>query len=252
MLQMNTFSIAARCERTGMLGVAVSTAVPAVGGICSFIKNGTGAIATQSWVNPYLGIDGVKLLETGLSAQDVLDRLIADDPGRADRQLGIVDAKGRPAAYTGASCVDWAGHIVGPGFAVQGNMLLGKATIDAMAAAAVAARDLDLPERLMRVLEAGQAAGGDKRGKQSAALKVFYKEEFPYFDVRVDEHTNPVAELRRVFEVAKLQLLPFTIGMPSRKDPLGKVPGSVLEMLLKSPSERPCCRDPKLAGNRDH
>ena len=106
MIELNTFSVAARCPRTGMLGVAVSTAVPAVGGICTFIKEGVGAIATQSWVNLYLGIDGLKLLEEGMSAPQALERLIADDPGRADRQIGIVDKQGRAAAYTGASCVD--------------------------------------------------------------------------------------------------------------------------------------------------
>ena len=135
MFQLNTFSIAARCPRTGMMGVAVSTAVPAVGGICSYIKEGVGAIATQSWVNPYLGIDGLKLLEQGLSAEETLTKLLAEDPGRDDRQMGIVDAQGRVAAHTGASCVTYAGHILGDGFTVQGNMLVGAETINAMAAA---------------------------------------------------------------------------------------------------------------------
>jgi len=239
MIQLNTFSVSARCPRTGMLGVAVSTAVPAVGGICSFIRPGIGAIATQSWVNPYLGIDGLKLLESGMSAQEALDKLIAEDPGRADRQLGIVDAQGRSAAHTGESCVGWAGHIAESGFSVQGNMLVGAATIEKMAEAARKGEALDLPERLMAVLEAGQAAGGDKRGKQSAALKVFNVEEFPWFDIRVDEHRNPVAELRRIFEIASKQLLPFIKGMPSRHDPLGGIPAAVTEMLMTPPPYRP-------------
>lgn len=238
-IELNTFSVSARCARTGMLGVAVSTAVPAVGGICSFVKPGVGAIATQSWVNPYLGIDGLKLLESGLSAEAALDKLIAEDPGRADRQLGIVDAHGGAAAYTGASCVDWAGHVTGEGFSVQGNMLVSAATVDRMAAAMQGSAALSLPERLMLVLEAGQAAGGDKRGKQSAALKVFDVEEFPYFDIRVDEHRNPVAELRRIFEIASKQLLPFTMGMPSRKDPIGNIPAEVTDMLMTPPAYRP-------------
>ncbi|TDE34931.1 DUF1028 domain-containing protein [Antarcticimicrobium sediminis] len=239
MFQFNTFSIAARCPRTGMLGVAVSTAVPAVGGLCSYIKEGVGAIATQSWVNPYLGIDGLKLLEEGLSAQDTLTRLLADDTGRDDRQIGIVDGQGRTAVHTGASCVDWAGHIVGDGFTVQGNMLIGAATIEAMAAAAKASEAFDLPERLMLVLEAGQAAGGDKRGKQSAALKVFNREAYPWLDVRVDEHRNPVAELRRIFEIAKHQLLTFTKGMPTRANPLAELPSGVTSMLMTPPPYRP-------------
>src|SRR5512144_3242202 len=115
MLELNTFSIAARCERTGMLGVAVSTAVPGV-------APGVGAVSTQSWVNPYLGIDGVALMAKGLGAKAALKQLIEEDPGRDVRQLGIVDKSGQSAAYTGKSCVPWAGHIIGKNFAVQGNM----------------------------------------------------------------------------------------------------------------------------------
>ncbi|MDB5525055.1 MAG: hypothetical protein JWM58_2818 [Rhizobium sp.] len=234
-----TFSISARCPRTGMLGVAVSTAVPAVGSICPFIKPGAGAISTQSWVNPYLGIDGLVLLEEGVGAQDTLDRLLAEDPGRDVRQIGIVDSKGDAAAFTGSACVDWAGHIIGEGFSVQGNMLVSAATIDKMALAAERSVPLSLPERLMLVLEAGQAAGGDKRGRQSAALKVYNIEEFPWLDLRVDEHRNPVGELRRVFEIALKQLLPFVEGMPSRRDPLGGIPPEVTEMIMTPPPYRP-------------
>lgn len=239
MIELNTFSIAARCPRTGMLGVAVSTAVPAVGGICSYIKEGVGAIATQSWVNPYLGIDGLKLLGRGLSAEQTLTQLLADDPGRDARQIGIVDAKGCVAAHSGESCVDWAGHVLGDGFTVQGNMLVGAETIRAMATAAKSSEAFDLTERLMLVLEAGQAAGGDKRGKQSAALKVFNHEAYPWLDVRVDEHRNPVAELRRIFEIAKHQLLTFTKGMPTRSNPLAALPDEVTAMLLTPPPYRP-------------
>ena len=239
MFQLNTFSIAARCPRTGMLGVAVSTAVPAVGGICSYIKEGVGTIATQSWVNPYLGIDGLKLLEQGISAEETLTKLLADDPGRDDRQVGIVDAWGGVAAHTGTSCVTHAGHILGNGFTVQGNMLVGAETINAMADAAKASEASDLTERLMLVLEAGQAAGGDKRGKQSAALKVFNREAYPWLDIRVDEHRNPVSELRRIFEIAKHQLLTFTKGMPTRENPLASLPSEVTTMLLTPPRYRP-------------
>ena len=239
MIELNTFSIAARCPRTGMLGVAVSTAVPGVGGICPFVREGVGAIATQSWVNPYLGLDGLALLGRGLSARQALDRLLADDPGRALRQVGIVDAQGRAAAHTGADCVGWAGHRTGEGWAVQGNMLVGPATIERMAEAAQATLPLDLPERLMIALEAGQAAGGDKRGKQSAALKVFHEEQYPWLDLRVDEHRNPVAELRRVYEIAKRQVLPFVAGMPSRQDPLRGLPEEVTAMLMTPPPYRP-------------
>ncbi len=239
MLELNTFSIAARCARTGMLGVAVSTAVPGVGGICPFIRPGVGAVSTQSWVNPYLGIDGVAAMAEGLGARAALKKVTGADPGRKVRQLGMVDAKGGSAAWTGSDCVPWCGHITGKNFAVQGNMLVGEPTIVAMAEAFEGAAAMALHERLLVVLEAGQAAGGDKRGRQSAALKVYYKEEYPYLDLRVDEHRHPVAELRRVFEVARHQLLPFVDGMPTRRNPLGQLPEHVAETLLTPPPFRP-------------
>lgn len=239
MLEVNTFSISARCTRTGMLGVAVSTAVPGVGGICPFVEPHIGAVSTQSWVNPYLGIDGLALLRTGKSAEQVVKQLIADDPGRDVRQLGIVDAKGVSASWSGKDCTAWFGHRTGPNYAVQGNMLVGEATISAMEAAFTGSEALGLPERLMIVLEAGQKAGGDKRGRQSAALLVYKTEAYPYLSLRVDEHAHPVAELRRVFEVARQQLLPFVDGMPSRSDPIGGLPKAVSDMLMTPPPFRP-------------
>jgi uncharacterized Ntn-hydrolase superfamily protein len=239
MMELNTFSIAARCSRTGMLGVAVSTAVPAVGSLCPFVQAGVGAIATQSWVNCYLGIDGLPLLAQGLSAQETLDTLLAADEGRAVRQLGIVDRDGRSAAWTGDACTDWCGHLTGPDYAVQGNMLVGAETIQAMEAAFLRSEAFDLPERLMIVLEAAQAAGGDKRGKQSASLKVYWQEAYPWLDLRVDEHRHPVPELRRVFEVARQQLVPFLSGLPSRTNVMGSLPKSVTEMIMTPPPYRP-------------
>jgi len=239
MLQLSTFSIAARCRRTGMFGVAVSTAVPGVGSLCPFARAGVGAIATQSWVNPYLGIDGLRLLEEGLSAGQALDKLLASDPGRDVRQVGLVDRHGESAAWSGPDCVPWFGHITGADFAAQGNMLVGEATVQAMAEAFQRAERLDLPERLLVTLEAGQAAGGDKRGRQSAALRVMHTEEYPYCELRVDEHPDPVAELRRVFEVARRQLLPFVGGLPTRRNPLGSIGQDVQDMLLTPPPFRP-------------
>lgn len=239
MLELCTFSISARCPRTGMLGVAVSTAVPAVGGICPFVEAGVGAISTQAWVNPYLGMDGLKLLREGSTAAEAITLLMRDDPGRDVRQLGIVDAAGRSAAWSGQACTSWAGHITGPDYSVQGNMLVGGSTVRAMVDAFIESSSLSLPERLMAVLEAGEKAGGDKRGRQSAAILVHKTESYPYLSLRVDEHAYPVAELRRVFEIARLQLLPFVDGMPSREDPLGELPAEVMEMLLSEPPYRP-------------
>ncbi len=233
-----TFSIAARCPETGMLGVAVSTAVPAVGAICCFGAPGVGAIATQSWVNPYLGIDGVELLKQGMGADEVVERLISKDPGRDVRQLGIVDAKGNSASYSGTQCTSWFGHRTGLGYTIQGNMLVGAATLQAMEGRFTSTEGADFPERLVSSLEAGQAAGGDKRGRQSAAVKIWNTEEYPFLDLRVDEHAEPVDELRRVFEVARRQLLPFVKMMPTRQDPVGGHDAEVEKFILLSPQER--------------
>ena len=239
MIQLATFSIAARCPRTGMLGVAVSTAVPAVGGLCAFVAPRIGAVATQSWVNPYLGIDGLALLKGGMPAKAALAKLLADDPGREVRQVGIVDAEGLAAAFTGKECTGWCGDEAGDGFTVQGNMLVSGETVAAMADAARASAALSLPERLMRVLEAGQKAGGDKRGKQSAYIKVHDAEEYPYLAIGVDDHPVPVAELRRVFEVARAQCLPFVTGLSTRQNSVGHLSAETTAMLMTPPSGRP-------------
>lgn len=238
-MHVNTFSIVARCSRTGRLGVAVSTAVPAVGSICPFVQSGVGAVSTQSWVNPYLAIDALALMEQGAPAPVALERVMAGDDGRALRQFGIVDAAGVAAAYTGDGCTPWCGHRVGPGYAVQGNMLAGEAVVAGMEAAFLESAAEDLAERLMRALEAGQAGGGDKRGKQSAALKIHGREAYPWLDLRVDEHASPVAELRRVLGVAWLQLRPFIDAMPTRAGEGAAMPEAVTGMLALSPPARP-------------
>ncbi|PLZ00864.1 DUF1028 domain-containing protein [Burkholderia sp. WAC0059] len=234
-----TFSIVARCARTGQLGVAVSTAVPAVGAMCPYLRPNVGAVTTQSWVNPYLALRALERLEAGDSAEAALGHVLRTDPSADLRQLGIVDRAGRGVAWTGPSCTGWAGDRRGPGYTVQGNMLVGPETLDAMAGAFEASVDAPLAQRLMAALEAGQAAGGDRRGRQSAALKVVGEEEYALLDLRVDEHPDPVAELRRVFGVARHQLAPFVAGMPTRDDPGRAPPADVTAMLLASPAERP-------------
>lgn len=222
-----------------MLGVAVATAVPAATPLCAFAKARTGAIATQAWVNPYLGIDGLCMLARGASAEAALAKLLADDPGKSARQVAIVDAHGGVVAFTGSDCPPVAGHRIGAGFAVQGNLLVGSNTLDAMYAAAEQGVNLGLQERLMLVLEAGQAAGGDRRGKQSAGMLVCKSEEYPFIDIRVDEHPHAVGELRRVLEVVTHQLLPLAAGLPTRNDPTPPLPAAVVEMIMKPPDERP-------------
>jgi len=198
-----TFSIAARCPRTGMLGVGTSSKALAAGGMVPYCRAGVGAIASQSFVNPYLGIDGLELLEHGLTAERALERLVEGDPGRDLRQLAIVDKDGRPAAYTGDRCIPWAGQVSGAGYVCLGNILEGEDVVKAMARAFETTLVEELPERLIQALEAGQAAGGDRRGRQSAGITVVAEEAYPLCDLRVDDHPDPVVELRRVFEVYK-------------------------------------------------
>ena len=215
-----TFSIAARCPRTGMLGVATSSKWLAAGAGVPYIKTGVGAIASQSFANPYLGIDGLTLLEQGLTAERALERLIEYDPGRDVRQLAIVDRDGRVAAHTGARCIPWAGQVMGGGYVCLGNILAGEEVVQAMARAFEASADEELPERLLSALEAGQDAGGDRRGRQSAGLRVVAGEEYPYCDLRVDDHPDPIPELRRVFQVFQREELPYLAMAPRRDDPV--------------------------------
>lgn len=198
MLIDNTFSIIGRCVSTGMFGVGVSTCRPAVGSRVPFALAGVGAIASQASSNPYLGIDGLKLLRQGLAADVVVDRLIGNDPDNDHRQMTVVDSAGRTAGYTGLETIAWSGHRTGDNYAVAGNMLVGVDTIDAMAVSFEATTGVDFVERLLRALEAGQARGGDKRGKQSAALYIVNEEEWAYCDLRSDDHADPVTDLRRV------------------------------------------------------
>lgn len=221
-----------------MLGAAVATAFPASGAFCPHVKAGIGAVCTQAGLNVNLGIDALRLLEQGLGAADALDRVLKEDPNPDQRQLGIVDSSGESAAHSGSSCVPWSGHITGHQVAVQGNMLTGRDTVVAMAEAFEDGRREDLPERLLGALEAGQRAGGDKRGRQSAAIYVAREEEWPYLSLRVDEHSEPVAELRRVFEVARRQVVPFVETLPTRANPRGVDDEEVVRMNLSPPAQR--------------
>ncbi len=238
-MQLNTFSIAARCPRTGMLGVAVSTAVPAVGSLCPHVRPAVGAVTTQAWVNPYLGFQAIASLARGRDAAATLEHVLGDDAARSVRQIGVVDAQGGAASWTGPDCTPWCGHATGRGYAIQGNMLTGPEVIEAMERSFLASEASELAERLILALEAAQAVGGDKRGKQSASLLVYDREDYPWVDLRVDEHRHPVAELRRVWNVYLNQLRPFLAGMPKKGEPAGPTPEAVTKMLLTPPPYRP-------------
>jgi uncharacterized Ntn-hydrolase superfamily protein len=205
---MHTFSIVARDPRSGEMGVAVQSHWFSVGTLCPWAEAGAGAIATQSFVNVSFGPRGLALLREGGSAGEVLEALLAADEGREVRQVAIVDARGEVAAHTGRKCVPQAGHRLGEGFSVQANLMLNDRVWPAMAAAFEVARG-PLAERLVAALEAGQAAGGDIRGKQSAALLVVRSEstgqvwEDRLVDLRVEDHVEPVAELKRLLAVSR-------------------------------------------------
>lgn len=235
----NTFSIVALCPRTGVLGVAVASAVPAVGSMCPFTRASVGAVSTQSWVNPYLAIDSLDAMARGSDAQAALADVLAKDEGAALRQIGAVDAAGGAAAHTGAQCTPWCGHHTEKGLAIQGNLLTGPEVLEAMRQAFNQAPAADLAERLLAALAAGDAAGGDKRGKQSAALRVHGAEAYADIDLRVDEHTQAVTELTRVFDVARHQLLPLIGAMPKRGERYRAIPTEVTAMLLRPAQERP-------------
>ncbi|XAL98576.1 DUF1028 domain-containing protein [Phycisphaeraceae bacterium D3-23] len=201
-----TFSIVAYDEETESWGIAVQSKVVAVGAVVPWAQAGHGAVATQAHANVAYGPDGLEMLAQGMSAQEVVDALVEADENRDHRQVGVVDARGRAAAFTGERCMDWAGHRVGAGYCVQGNILAGEGVVDAMARAYEAAEG-DFGDRLIDALEAGQAAGGDRRGRQSASLYIVRAEagyaggNDRYRDVRVDDHETPIAELRRVYHL---------------------------------------------------
>jgi uncharacterized Ntn-hydrolase superfamily protein len=192
----------ARCPKKLMLGVCVSTAAPAVGSRVPHAEAGVGAIATQAKTNISYWINGLKLLKAGLSPQAALETMLKEDPDRESRQVIIIDSEGRTAAFTGNETISWKGHLVGENYVVAGNMLVGSQVIDAMAQTF---RDSEgeLAERLLKALEAGQEAGGDKRGRMSAALLIADQQRIEprlILDLKVDKHQDPVKELKKTFE----------------------------------------------------
>jgi uncharacterized Ntn-hydrolase superfamily protein len=205
----STFSIAACDLERREWGVAVASRFLAIGALSAWAEAEVGAVATQSWIKASYGADGLRLLAEGASAPEALERLVADDDSREQRQVGIVDRESRTATYTGSGCVDWAGDRRGPGYAAQGNMLVSGETLSALAETFEADSALPLAERLLAALAAGQAAGGDRRGQQAAALRVVrqgggYGGADVLVDLRVDDHAEPVRELQRLFDLHQL------------------------------------------------
>jgi uncharacterized Ntn-hydrolase superfamily protein len=232
-----TWSIIAKDNATGQIGIAVATKFFAVGSRVPHIAAGIGGIATQALINPYYGIDGVRLLREGHTPRDIIETLIAADTGHASRQLHIMDATGRIAAYTGKDCVDWCGHLKGDGFSIAGNMLAGQGVLDHTAKAYVANIGMPFARRLIAAMHAGELAGGDKRGRQSAALLIYGEEEWSNLDLRVDDHIDPLAELERLEAVSRERWVHFRKYLPSRKNPAGITDRAVIDAGIAAATE---------------
>jgi uncharacterized Ntn-hydrolase superfamily protein len=209
---LSTFSMVARDPVNGDLGVVVQSKFLAVGSVVPWAQAGVGAVATQAFANTTYGPEGLRLMAAGWTAQEALNHLLAIDHDVAQRQVLLVDAYGRAAAHTGEECFHWAGHIVGDGYACAGNILVGEDTVRAMAETFESASHEPFPERMVTALAAGQAAGGDSRGQQSAALLVvrtgggYGGRDDRYVDLRVDDHVEPIIELRRILDLHRLYL----------------------------------------------
>ena len=217
-----TWSILALDPATGAFGLAVSTKNFAVGAGVPFLRPGIGACATQSFSNRYLGPPALDALARGLTPQQAIASVIAGDEGRGLRQLHAIDRHGVSAAWTGENCVDFCGSVAAAGVSVAGNMLAGAAVIEDTLAAYLATDGI-LAERLLAAMDAGQAAGGDRRGRQSAALFVITTEDFPDINIRVDDHPDPLIELRRLLGIWRRDREPGLARAPRRADPAGQI-----------------------------
>ena len=227
-----TWSIVAR-DANGHFGVAVASKFFAVGALCPYAQSGVGALATQALVNPLLAPPALAGMAKHRLPAELLADLLATDTGSAHRQFHMVDALGRGAAHTGAECIDWCGHTLRVGFSVAGNMLAGPQVIEATAEIYAANTALPFAERLLTALAAGEAAGGDKRGKQAAALIVFNGQDYPALDIRVDDHAEPIMELQRLYNVSLQRFQPFVTCLPSRENPSGTTDRQQIEAQIE-------------------
>ncbi|MCJ9672203.1 MULTISPECIES: DUF1028 domain-containing protein [unclassified Neorhizobium] len=229
-----TWSIVARDPATGHFGIAVASRFFAVGAAVPHIKGRVGAVATQAFVSPLYGTDGLKLLEDGRSPQEIVEVLTARDDGRRQRQFHLIDAHGRNAAYTGEICVDWAGHLVDDNVSVAGNMLAGPQVI-AETLRVYRQKTVEgapLAARLLAAMDAGEAAGGDKRGKQSAAMVLYRDQDYPWLRINADDHADPLGELRRLYAVAQERFLHVAETMPTRENPHGMIDRRVIDQKI--------------------
>ena len=230
-----TWSLIALDRKTGELGIAAATKFFAVGARIPFVAPGFGAIATQALVNPFYGIDGLEHLRAGYAPDQVLDFLVKVDSGHAHRQAHVIDTKGRIAAHTGGSCLGWAGHVQGDACSVAGNMLAGPKVIERTLEAYSDNSHLPLSRRMIVAMQAGQASGGDRRGKQSASLLIFGDDEWSSLDVRVDDHPDPLGELERLETVSRQEWVRYRPFVPTRRHPAGVTDHAIIDAAVGSP-----------------
>ena len=224
-----TWSIVAHDPATGAFAVAVTTCAFAVGASCPFVRSGVGAVSTQSMTNRYLGPAILDGMARGLSPAAAIEGALVGDEGKGMRQVHAVDRHGRSAAFTGANCVEWCGDSTAEGVSFAGNMLAHPAVIAETRAAYEANAGLPLPERLLAALDAGQAVGGDRRGRQSAALVMTTTEDFPDLSIRVDDHAEPLVELRRLHGLWLRQRAPWLNEQPGKARPSGNTDMDAIE-----------------------
>lgn len=234
-----TWSIIARDPSSGLMGVAIASRFFAVGAVCTGTEGGVGAVCTQALVNPVYAGRGLGLLREGLKPADICRRLMAGDAGADQRQVHLMNWQGEAAAHTGTNCVDWCGDVHAEGVSVAGNMLAGPAVIAATLDAFMAHAELPIVERLLAAMESGEAAGGDKRGKQSAALVVQGDEPFQRLSIRADDHADPLAELRRLYGVAKERFIPFSTAFPTPERPDGIIDRDFLDTIIARDQGKP-------------
>jgi uncharacterized Ntn-hydrolase superfamily protein len=227
-----TWSIVARDPRSGALGAMVATRFVAAAGLCLSVSADTGALSTQATINPTYGPRGLRALAGGASADEVVAKLVASDAGRDHRQVHVVDRTGSVAAFTGGACRAWSGHRTGEGVSVAGNLLAGPEVVEATLAH-YEGSELPFAERLMAAMQAGQEAGGDARGQQSAGILIYGSEEYPDLSLRVDEHPSPLSELRRIYDLWLLEFAAARKYMATRADPVGGYDDAVIEAELQ-------------------
>jgi uncharacterized Ntn-hydrolase superfamily protein len=241
-----TWSILARDPETGFYAMGIASRFFAAGAICMWSGGAPGAAFSQALPNPELGHRALCLLREGHAAGSTVEMLVAMDRGIDQRQLHVIDATGATAAYTGTACVDWCGHVSAPGVSVAGNMLAGQQVVEATLEAWQDQPGLPMADRIIAAMQAGEDAGGDKRGKQCAALRIQGPEVYARLDIRVDDHAEPLDELRRLYAAARERFIPFSAGMPRRERPYGILDREIIEKIIERDAGRPWHHAPEI------